>query len=69
MVRQSCFLYCLVFNIYIIIIFIIFFTLQYCIGFAIHKHESAMGVWNMCTLPFKIYEDLEIKATFANRLQ
>ena len=23
---------------------IIFFTLQYCIGFAIHQHESAMGV-------------------------
>ena len=21
-----------------------FFTLQYCIGFAIHQHESAMGV-------------------------
>ena len=24
--------------------FILFFTLQYCIGFAIHQHESAMGV-------------------------
>ena len=22
----------------------IYFTLQYCIGFAIHQHESAMGV-------------------------
>ena len=27
-----------------IIIIIIFFTLQYCIGFAIHQHESATGV-------------------------
>ena len=26
------------------IIFFFFFTLQYCIGFAIHQHESAMGV-------------------------
>ena len=25
-------------------LFIYFFTLQYCIGFAIHQHESAMGV-------------------------
>ena len=25
-------------------IFILFFTLQYCIGFAIHQHESATGV-------------------------
>ena len=24
--------------------FLIFFTLQYCIGFAIHQHESATGV-------------------------
>ena len=28
----------------IFIIIIIFFTLQYCIGFAIHQHASAMGV-------------------------
>ena len=26
------------------ILFIYFFTLQYCIGFAIHQHESATGV-------------------------
>ena len=24
--------------------FLFFFTLQYCIGFAIHRHESATGV-------------------------
>ena len=24
-------------------IYLFFFTLQYCIGFAIHQHESAMG--------------------------
>ena len=29
---------------FIIIIIIFFFTLQYCIGFAIHQHESATGV-------------------------
>ena len=27
-----------------IILFIYFFTLQYCIGFAIHQHASTMGV-------------------------
>jgi len=27
-----------------IIFFFFFFTLQYCIGFAIHWHESAMGI-------------------------
>ena len=27
-----------------------FFTLQYCIGFAIHQHESSTGVvnWSLC---------------------
>ena len=25
-------------------LFFIFFTLQYCIGFAIHQHESATGI-------------------------
>ena len=29
---------------YVIIIIFYFFTLQYCIGFAIHQHASAMGV-------------------------
>ena len=29
---------------YDFILFIYFFTLQYCIGFAIHQHESATGV-------------------------
>ena len=24
--------------------FLLYFTLQYCIGFAIHQHESAMGI-------------------------
>ena len=24
--------------------FLLYFTLQYCIGFAIHQHESTMGV-------------------------
>ena len=28
-------------------IFFFFFTLQYCIGFAIHQHASAMGVHGM----------------------
>ena len=28
----------------IIIIFLLYFTLQYCVGFAIHQHESATGV-------------------------
>ena len=32
----------ILFNFFIIIIF--FFTLQYCIGFAIHQHASATGV-------------------------
>ena len=26
------------------LLLLLFFTLQYCIGFAIHQHESAMGV-------------------------
>ena len=30
--------------IYFLIYYYYFFTLQYCIGFAIHQHESAMGV-------------------------
>ena len=29
---------------FIIIIYLFFFTLQYCIGFAIHQHASATGV-------------------------
>ena len=28
----------------VIFFFLLYFTLQYCIGFAIHQHESAMGV-------------------------
>ena len=32
-----------IFN-FLIIIIIFFFTLQYCIGFAIHQHASATGV-------------------------
>ena len=34
-------LYLFIFN---SILFFFFFTLQYCIGFAIHQHESTMGV-------------------------
>ena len=30
--------------IYFFCLFIYFFTLKYCIGFAIHQHESATGV-------------------------
>ena len=30
--------------IYFFCLFIYFFTLKYCIGFAIHQHESAIGV-------------------------
>ena len=29
---------------YSILLYFLFFTLQYCIGFAIHQHESTMGV-------------------------
>ena len=29
---------------FIFIVFYFFFTLKYCIGFAIHQHESAMGI-------------------------
>ena len=32
--------------IHLSISFFFFFTLQYCIGFAIHQHESTMGVHN-----------------------
>ena len=32
------------FNYSAFILFIYFFTLQYCIGFAIHQHESATGI-------------------------
>src|SRR5574341_769907 len=32
------------FIIFLIFILFYFLTLQYCIGFAIHQHESAMGV-------------------------
>ena len=35
---------CISFLVIIIYLFIFNFTLQYCIGFAIHWHESAMGV-------------------------
>ena len=34
----------LFFPIFKLLFFFFFFTLQYCIGFAIHQHESAMGV-------------------------
>ena len=27
-----------------LLLFLLYFTLQYCIGFAIHQHESATGV-------------------------
>ena len=35
---------CYIFFFIIIIILFYFFTLKYCIGFAIHQHESAAGV-------------------------
>ena len=28
-------------------LFLLYFTLQYCIGFAIHQHESAMGAFEL----------------------
>jgi len=43
-VRQGCILSPCFFLIIIYLIIIIFFTLQYCIGFAIHQHASTMGV-------------------------
>ena len=36
---SGCFVY-----LFIIIIFLLYFTLQYCIGFAIYQHESTTGV-------------------------
>ena len=32
------------------ILFFIFLTLQYCIGFAIHQHESATGIHVWCLI-------------------
>ena len=29
---------------YILLLLLLFFTLQYCVGFAIHQYESAMGI-------------------------
>ena len=29
---------------YFVFIFLLYFTLQYCIGFAIHQHESTTGI-------------------------
>ena len=46
------------FHFIIIIIFLVgmflllYFTLQYCIGFAMHWHESAMGVYELPILDF-----------------
>ena len=31
----------------IYLLLVVFFTLQYCIGFAIHQHESATGVYGI----------------------
>ena len=33
-----------VFHLFIYLLFLLYFTLQYCIGFAIHWHESTTGV-------------------------
>ena len=45
-------------------LFIYFFTLQYCIGFAIHQHASATGV-HVFTLVFKQhYLSFETDDTF-----
>ena len=32
---------------YYFFLFLLYFTLQYCIGFAIHWHESTMGVYKL----------------------
>ena len=32
---------------FFLILFLLYFTLQYCIGFAIHWHESATGVYEL----------------------
>ena len=36
--------YCPCFKVLSYFFFLLYFTLQYCIGFAIHQHESATGV-------------------------
>ena len=41
--NNSCFIFYWILNILFIYLFT-YFTLQYCIGFAIHQHDSAMGV-------------------------
>ena len=37
--------YC--FSFFLIFLFLLYFTLQYCIGFAIHWHESTTGVYKL----------------------
>ena len=39
--------YPLQYSFFFLILFLLYFTLQYCIGFAIHWHESTMGVYKL----------------------
>ena len=36
--------------------FFFFFTLQYCIGFAIHQQEPATGLWSCTTTPTAFFQ-------------
>ena len=56
------------FKIFFLFLNYLFFTLQYCIGFAIHQHASTMGfyikvnfVGNSVDLDYRVYIILEVK--------
>ena len=64
---KKCYGYISFFCIYFLFFFffLLYFTLQYCIGFAIHWHESSMGVYafpNMNIIFLKIKNQIKNKA-------